>query len=162
MRTRSERIRVKLRKFFPDQSDDYIAGQFVQLRRRAKTIAILELAVDTQLDRKIHDFPALKDMVSSVSRRYSKPTLPPKEKPGSAYHNLWAVVDGAVRDAFHNHPEYLTDKGRQSARMSVVKRVTGSVISFAKAKGRRKAVDRDRGSGVSLPPSLNVEGEAPL
>lgn len=96
-----------------------------------------------------------------MSRRYSKPTLPPKEKPGSAYHNLWAVVDGAVRDAFHNHPEYLTDKGRQSARKSVVKRVTGSVISFAKAKGRRKAVD-GRHVTVSLPPSLNVEGEAPL
>lgn len=56
-----------------------------------------------------------------------------------AYAELWGVVDGAVVDAFKNHPDYLTVKGRASARKSVVKRVTGTVLSFAAqyaARGR--------------------------
>jgi hypothetical protein len=45
---------------------------------------------------------------------------------------IWRVVDGAVLDAFKNHPDYLTHKGsrNQTARRSVVKRVTGSVLSY--------------------------------
>lgn len=54
------------------------------------------------------------------------------------YQQLWSVVDGAVVDAFKNHPDYLTPKGRVSARPSIVKRVTGTVLGFAvnAAKGR--------------------------
>ena len=55
------------------------------------------------------------------------------------YQQLWSVVDGAVVDALKNHPDYLTPKGRKSARTSVVKRVTGTVLSFAvqsTARGR--------------------------
>jgi hypothetical protein len=56
----------------------------------------------------------------------------------TAYQELWGVVDGAVVDAFNNHPDYLTPKGQKSARSSVVKRVTGTVLSFAAqaARGR--------------------------
>lgn len=56
----------------------------------------------------------------------------------TAYQELWGVVDGAVVDAFNNHPDYLTPKGQKSARSSVVKRVTGTVLSFAAqaAQGR--------------------------
>jgi hypothetical protein len=55
-----------------------------------------------------------------------------------AYGQLWRVVDGAVTDAFGTHPDYLTPKGRHSAKTSVVKRVTGTVLSFAvqAARGR--------------------------
>lgn len=55
-----------------------------------------------------------------------------------AYGQLTRVVSGAVRDAFNNHPDYLTDKGRRSAKTSIVKRVSGTVLSFAvqAAKGR--------------------------
>lgn len=65
-----------------------------------------------------------------------------------AYRQLWRVVDGAVTDAFAQHPDYLTDKGEQSARMSVVKRVTGAVHGYAKLSfaGRRLA---EAGSGFS-------------
>lgn len=67
-----------------------------------------------------------------------------------AYAELWGVVDGAVADAFNNHPDYLTPKGQQSARTSVVKRVTGTVLSFAvqAAKGRatNPAETQERGS----------------
>lgn len=48
-----------------------------------------------------------------------------------AYRQLWRVVDGAVTDCFKNHPDYLTGKGRRSAQGSLVKRVTGTVLSFA-------------------------------
>jgi hypothetical protein len=57
----------------------------------------------------------------------------------SAYRQLWRVVDGAVFDALYNHPDYLTDKGRYSARTSINKRVVGAVLGFAEqsAKGRK-------------------------
>lgn len=55
-----------------------------------------------------------------------------------AYGRLWTIVDGGVRDALAAHPDYLTPKGARSARTSIVKRVTGTVIGFAEqsAKGR--------------------------
>lgn len=58
----------------------------------------------------------------------------------TAYAELWGVVDGAVVDAFNNHPDYLTQKGRVSARNSVVKRVTGTVLSFAAQAARGRVV----------------------
>lgn len=60
-----------------------------------------------------------------------------------AYAELWGVVDGAVADAFNNHPDYLTPKGQRSARTSVVKRVTGTVLGFAvqAAKGRQRPAE---------------------
>jgi hypothetical protein len=55
-----------------------------------------------------------------------------------AYKQLWSVVDGAVSDAFNRHPDYLTKKGRFSARVSIVKRVTGTVLSFALQEAERQ------------------------
>ncbi len=59
-----------------------------------------------------------------------------------AYRQLWRVVDGAVFDALYTHSDYLTDKGRRSARMSINKRVVGAVLGFAEqsAKGRSGAM----------------------
>ena len=55
----------------------------------------------------------------------------------SPYAQLWHVVAGAVEDAFNNHPDYLTERGRISARQSIIKRVTGTVLGFAEqARGR--------------------------
>ena len=74
--------------------------------------------------------------------------LPGKSGP---YRQLWRIVEGAVNDAFKNHPDYLTPKGRRNARSSIVKRVTGTVLSFAveAARGLRKRADKD--SGVHEP-----------
>lgn len=47
------------------------------------------------------------------------------------HQQLARVVNGAVTDAFNAHPDYLTRKGHQSARRSIVKRVTGTVLGFA-------------------------------
>lgn len=72
-----------------------------------------------------------------------------------AYQQLWRVVDGAVTDCFKNHPDYLTWKGRRSAQGSLVKRVTGTVLSFAvqqTARGRRQAAETGRGAITSSAP----------
>lgn len=57
------------------------------------------------------------------------------EKPGHQEgfnRQVWRVVDGAIRDAFSNHPDYLTIKGTRAAcaRRSVAKRVTGALLSY--------------------------------
>ena len=64
-------------------------------------------------------------------RRYSK-----CPKDARAYRQLWRVVDGAVADAFHHHPDYLTKSGHRSAQNSITKRVTGAVIGFAAQAAR--------------------------
>lgn len=58
--------------------------------------------------------------------------LKPLKMPNKEYRAIWRVVDGAVRNALDMHPDYLTNKGTQwsAARMSIVKRVTGSILGF--------------------------------
>lgn len=55
-----------------------------------------------------------------------------EKMPDATYRQLLRLIDGAVRDSFANHPEYLTKIGRQSAQGSVVKRVAGSLWGYAK------------------------------
>lgn len=70
-----------------------------------------------------------------MSARRTKNFLADKPR---AYRQLWRVVDGAVFDALYTHEDYLTAKGRRSARTSINKRVVGAVMGFASqtAKGR--------------------------
>lgn len=51
--------------------------------------------------------------------------------PDEAYRQVWRLADGAVRDCFANHPEYLTAKGKMHARLSLVKRVAGTFHGYA-------------------------------
>ncbi len=55
-----------------------------------------------------------------------------------AYRQLWRVIDGQIADAFRQHPDYLTAKGKRAARRSIAKRVTGAVLGYAAeaARGR--------------------------
>jgi hypothetical protein len=66
--------------------------------------------------------------------------LKPVKMPSKEYRAIWRVVDGAVRNAFDMHPDYLTEKGLKysMARMSVVKRVTGAILGFT-AERQKKA-----------------------
>lgn len=57
----------------------------------------------------------------------TKRIAPPKHDPHSDYHRIWRIVDGAVRDTFKHHPEYLTDAGHRSAQVSIIKRVAGAL-----------------------------------
>ena len=76
-------------------------------------------------------------------------------KNARAYRQLWRVVDGAVRDALESHPDYLTKKGRASARVSVTKRVTGAIMGYVEqsTQGRSggEASAAETGGGASLP-----------
>ena len=80
-----------------------------------------------------------------------KRSKPPKGD--EIYKQLWRVVDGAVADAFAMHPDYLTKKGQHghTARLSIVKRVTGSVLSYAErsAEGRSGLSRRLQGGAPS-------------
>lgn len=51
--------------------------------------------------------------------------------PDNTYRQVWRLADGAVRDCFANHPDYLTTKGKMHARLSLVKRVTGTFYGYA-------------------------------
>lgn len=56
-----------------------------------------------------------------------------------AFRLFWRIVDGAVRDAFNMHPEYLARTASEAVvRRSVNKRVVGALMGFAvdAAKGR--------------------------
>jgi hypothetical protein len=72
-----------------------------------------------------------------------------------AHRQLWRVVSGAVTDAFNRHPDYLTRSGRKYAVTSIVKRVTGTVLSFAveqTERSRQRAAAKDAGElSVSAP-----------
>lgn len=64
------------------------------------------------------------------------------EKGSRAYRQLWRIVDGAVADAFLQHPDYLTPRRRRAAQNSVTKRVVGGVLGWAsqEAQGRSALV----------------------
>lgn len=62
-----------------------------------------------------------------------------EKMPDATYRQLLRLVDGAVRDCFANHPEYLTKIGRRSAQGSIVKRVAGSLWGYAKDITKEKS-----------------------
>lgn len=71
--------------------------------------------------------------------------LKPQKMPNMEYRAIWRVVDGAVRNALDMHPDYLTNKGshRATARMSIVKRVTGAILGFQTERKRGPSVLSD-------------------
>jgi hypothetical protein len=69
---------------------------------------------------------------------------------------LWNLVEGAVVDAFTSHPNFLTDKGRQTVVRSVTKRVVGQIVGYAKQtlRGGRLG-DCSRSGSNKAPDSSN-------
>ena len=57
---------------------------------------------------------------------------------------LWNAVEGAVIDAFHHHPEYLTRAGRYSAVESVTKRAALGANPASRARFLRRLPHRHR------------------
>jgi hypothetical protein len=76
--------------------------------------------------------------------RKKKRLRPPKDVPYSAYHTVFRIVDGAVKDAFNNHPEYVRPEIERVVRMSITKRVTGSIIKYAR-EVRKELAEEARG-----------------
>lgn len=64
-----------------------------------------------------------------------KPRRLSRHHPGFLRHQdhqrLWALVEGAVVDAFRSHPDYLTARGAQLAVGSITKRVVGQLVGHA-------------------------------
>ncbi len=47
------------------------------------------------------------------------------------YHQMWRIVDGAVRKTFQDHPEYIREgKTEKIVRQSIAKRVVGALAGF--------------------------------
>lgn len=48
------------------------------------------------------------------------------------YRQIWRIVDGALRQAFHDHPDYIArGKRADHVRTSLTKRVAGALNSYA-------------------------------
>jgi hypothetical protein len=61
-------------------------------------------------------------------------------KAGAVYRQVWRIVDGAVRDAFRQHPDYLSPCRREAEiRRSIVKRVTGAFLGYVGEARRHRA-----------------------
>jgi hypothetical protein len=108
---------------------------------RATGVRVLNLCLGAALDASgaNPDVGRLLILIDATVRQLQLRKLKPvKDQPHSDYHKIWRIVDGAVSDAFYHHPDYLTPKGKRAARESVVKRVTGAVLSsVVKATGGR-------------------------
>ena len=66
---------------------------------------------------------------------------------------LWRLVEGAVVDAFHSHPDFLTVAGHRSAVQSVTKRVVGQIVGHAKQaqqRGRLHLPESGSGGGAEI------------
>ena len=69
----------------------------------------------------------------------------PAPEGSAALRRLWREVDGAVRLAFSDHPEYLSGShSERTVRRSVVKRVVGQLARVAALKG---SPSRERSGG---------------
>lgn len=78
-------------------------------------------------------------------QRYQRKKPP---KGDARYRRIWRIVDGAVQDAFSRHPEYLTEAGARSARLSIVKRVAGSIQGYAEQSAQGRSEEARRSSGA--------------
>jgi hypothetical protein len=57
-------------------------------------------------------------------------TKPPPQKLTDDYRRLWRIIDGAVADAFNQHPNYFSGSvAPKKVRASINKRVVGSLLA---------------------------------
>lgn len=77
------------------------------------------------------------------------------------HRRLWRMVEGAVLDALACHPDYLTDKGRRSAVLSITKRVVGQLVGHGKGALRRGRLGGCQGEGNANAP-VPAGGVLPL
>lgn len=107
-----------------------------------------------QIDLTDHKFAGLYRPPAQRSRWKRKR---PEKLPDEIYRQIWRLVDGAVRDAFANHPEYLTSSGRASAQRSITKRVTGALHGYATQVARgRSGKEEGTSSGTAANQSGGV------
>lgn len=77
--------------------------------------------------------------------------LKPAKSPTHAYAKLWRLVDGAVRDCFDAHPEYIPAGGdERTIRNSLVKRITGLTLGYAVEAARGRSVEKTAAENAGL------------
>lgn len=76
---------------------------------------------------------------------------------------LHRIVEGAVRDCFTAHPEYLTRAGQKWAVQSITKRVTGQLVGYHKGTqaGGRHAASCAGARDIPRGPQRGASGDAP-
>jgi hypothetical protein len=57
-----------------------------------------------------------------------------REKNSVSVRATWRLIDGVIRDTFDRHQDYLTNKGRHAARLSLVKRLVPVLIKASASK----------------------------
>lgn len=130
-KSQTRQAKDSLARFFPGADQAEIDRIFETYAARATGVRILKLCLDASLDGPGKpDVDRLGILIDATVRQLAlRKLMPKKELPHSDYHKIWRIVDGAVSDAFYHHPDYLTPKGKRAARESIVKRVTGAVLS---------------------------------
>jgi len=54
----------------------------------------------------------------------------PRFKDDKEYRQIWKLVEGAVNDTIHCHPDYFRTNRTSSLRQSLSKRVAGTIRSY--------------------------------
>lgn len=66
-----------------------------------------------------------------MAKKHKYRRVKPAKRPDDWYVQLWYMVDGAIRDTFRMHPEYLAGTPEWIVRNSINKRVVGVIKSYA-------------------------------
>lgn len=102
---------------------------------------------------------------------HSRACEPPTEKDSAFYHQIWRIVDGAVRRCFNDHSDYLKQmtkaqqKRERVIRNSINKRVVGALVGFAAndaAKVQLGTLKRDASWPTRRGLSVRPASERPL
>lgn len=94
-----------------------------------------------------------------MKRRMPKRLKP--QKPGDDYRRLWRLVDGAIRDAFAKHPEYVPQGRRETEiRSSLAKRIVGAVKGHAEQSARSRSGGPAADNGTAACSAPFQRGEA--
>lgn len=67
---------------------------------------------------------------------------------GEMHRQLWRLVDGAVRDTFMTHPDYLTVLGSKRAVDALNKRIVGSLCGYATQVAQGRSARSTAGSAA--------------
>ena len=79
-----------------------------------------------------------------------KKTLPAKE--GVVYRQVWRLVDGAIRETFAAHQDYLPNgKSEKRIRNSLSKRIVGKFMGYISQVPRGSSETDDRVAPDSVP-----------
>lgn len=128
------RVIRKMALYLPDATMGERTEAVEKLRRLGVSSETIHKCMIADLDWRSQKSPNLKRLTTLVETT-SREMMLRRKRPQtvvnhSQYYKIWRIVDGAVKDALYNHPDYLTAKGKVSARESIVKRATGAVKGF--------------------------------